>query len=76
MSKVTILTDAILYIKRLTKMLENPNGNVHDTDTELNVDTTGLNIFYFYDFLLDLGTVLTVWYFLLLLLFLRFFYYI
>jgi achaete-scute complex protein len=44
MSKVTILTDAILYIKRLTKMLENPNGNVHDTDTELNVDTTGLNI--------------------------------
>jgi hypothetical protein len=33
-----------LYIKRLTKMLENTNGNVQDTDPELNVDTTGLNI--------------------------------
>lgn len=42
MSKVTILTDAILYIKSLTRMLE--NSNVQDTDTELNVDTTGLNI--------------------------------
>jgi hypothetical protein len=28
----------------MMNLLENPNGNVQDTDTELNVDTTGLNI--------------------------------